>query len=127
MDKIKFRSAHYYHKDKTFSHFSYWGIIDHKGNQKSDCFTSPSSSSNSFRKTEDKYIGRNDKNDKEIYESDILWHSSSESHVKIKYDTSTCAYLCVGLNDAWDQFLYEFRFNDLEVVGNLHENQELLK
>lgn len=67
------------------------------------------------------YIGVDDKNNTQVYEGDILWDSLTESEVKVVYDPNTAAYLSVGINDNWDNFFYELRFNELEVVGNIHE------
>jgi hypothetical protein len=123
MDKIKFRSSHYFHKDKSFSHFSYWGMIDHKSNHKVDSFTSPSSSSNSFRKTEEQYIGLKDKNGKEIYEGDIV-KTGFKMDGSIYFSTP-----CFGVQNSTG-VCTEFEWDEIEkfeIIGNIHENPELCK
>ena len=70
------------------------------------------------------YTGLNDKNDREIYEGDIVIHHS-KMH-KIIFNTEEARFV---LRD--DEFELEIPFTNnnnkkMEIVGNIYENPELL-
>ncbi len=68
------------------------------------------------------YTGVKDKNKKEIYEGDILFHHKFKSNGKIVYEA--LSYRVVGNNvDMWLGYCNE---KDREVIGNIYENKELL-
>lgn len=78
------------------------------------------------------YAGKNDKNEKEIYEGDIVikvdttglgWHR--ERKCKVSFDKWGCWMLTTEFGDGY--MLGEFDSEQLEVIGNIFENPELLE
>jgi len=144
--EIKFRSVFFDSKGK-FSHFGYWGFINHKDEYDSRCFKSPGTTSSNIRKFENQYTGLKDKNDKEIYEGDILDKKVDFTYVKKEWISEKgkriicpkrLRYCCV-----WDEIHAQYEFETktpypfnanifiphiiyYEVIGNIYENPELL-
>ena len=78
----------------------------------------------------EQYIGLHDKNGKEIYEGDIVL-TDWDSKTAVKWEVQS-KHECWGhgeygyeVNSGFSYSTYEE--NDIEVVGNIHENPELLK
>ncbi len=78
------------------------------------------------------YIGLKDKNGKPVYEGDALKASHPNIGLckgTVEYDEELAAY---GLNrgpQGCDEYLawnYLFEFDELEIIGNLWENKELI-
>jgi len=72
------------------------------------------------------FTGRKDKNEKEIFEGDILIHHGGnlprEKWSRSKVVFAEGAFLCDGgSTQLWDIE------GDVEVIGNIHENPELIK
>ena len=72
------------------------------------------------------YIGANDKNHKEIYEGDIV--KTCDNHIyRIKWDNQRAMfYLRNDITHASADF-YHYFASDLEIIGNITDNPELLK
>jgi len=73
------------------------------------------------------YTGLKDKNGREIYEGDIVrfkdWWDE-EMVGEVRYSEKDMAFTIV--NDFWDGFPIMYA-DDLEVIGNIYENPELLE
>ena len=67
------------------------------------------------------YIGMKDINDVEIYEGDILKAKTNIGYVK--YNEKECSFEVCTLD--WDIKFIEY--SCWEVIGNIHENSELLE
>jgi len=75
------------------------------------------------------YTGLKDKNGKEVYESDILRNECNETEV-VKFSTSENS-ITIGHGEYGYVISAGFRLSthgkEFEVIGNIHENPELLK
>lgn len=71
------------------------------------------------------YIGVDDKNRKEIYEKDIVLIDGEDEYFVIEWDNDTARFamnsetLTVDFDNYWGY--------QVEVIGNVHENADLLK
>ena len=72
------------------------------------------------------FTGLHDKNGKEIYEGDIV-NPNSNNPRKVYWEDNTLSWLCVdGAGDGDVDSLDYLKQYDLEVIGNIYENPELL-
>lgn len=74
------------------------------------------------------YTGFKDKNDKDIYEGDILTYQNKTGPNKVveysdKYGHFHCKFLKGG---GFIDTLFYYIERDCEVIGNIHENKDLL-
>ena len=67
------------------------------------------------------YTGLKDKNDKEIYEGDIVAALSRIGQVS--YHEERAAFI---FNDTFNELLFQGIGFDAEIIGNIHEHPELI-
>ena len=69
------------------------------------------------------YTGLKDKNGKEIYEGDVVKFADWKPKV---IEFGTCGFIGFGLKNT-EKFLMNYDSENLEVIGNIYENPDLLK
>jgi uncharacterized phage protein (TIGR01671 family) len=134
MREIKFQSVHRHHKTQEIE-LHPWGFID-------SGFSGPAWISGYETIAHRQLTGLLDKNGKEIYEGDIVRLTNDTNQVQRKsiiseigfYDCSFTAYwrqteLWEGYNVSPSSvvFLNSVTSNQVEVIGNIYENPDLLK
>ena len=71
------------------------------------------------------FTGLKDSKGIEIFTHDIVKTQFSRSYGVIKYDTKDCAYKVMFEKEQYTNFMSQF--STLEVVGNIHQNPELVE
>jgi len=81
----------------------------------------------------EQFTGLKDKKGKEIYEGDIIKYTEKmhehgdeqECIAAVMYD-ETAASFAMGREEIWNYF-FDYGILNIEVIGNIHENTELIK
>ena len=73
------------------------------------------------------YTGLKDKNDKEIYESDVIKSERTKLYYVIKMDEAAARWVAVCTDKEKDYCLGTHGWNEAEIIGNIYENPELIK
>jgi hypothetical protein len=73
------------------------------------------------------YTGLKDKNGKEIYEGDIVIHHYFHETGTVIWQQSQSRYALEYLSDKKTQELFPIDTAMFEIIGNIHENPELLE
>ena len=85
----------------------------------------------SYHKFEDielmQYTGLKDKNNKEIYEGDILSKGNNEKHYKVIFENGSFRAEFEGDFEEYSFDLIDVAAQGCEIVGNIYENPELME
>ena len=125
MPELKFRIPCYRRDSKKFSHFTYWGRINHKYKPcEHPQFTSPATDNFTISTYDEQYTGLKDKNDKEDYVGNIWEVEFNGKKIKFVREVEL----------TWQGYVFDFRCldgqispvhanvsEDGEIIGNIHE------
>lgn len=73
------------------------------------------------------YSGLKDKNNKEIYEGDVLSNGNDEKPYKVIFENGSFRAEFEGDFEEYSFYLIDIVAQHCEIVGNIYENPELLK
>lgn len=72
------------------------------------------------------FTGLTDKNGTKIFEGDIVRNLTDSNKAVVQWFEEYSAFMLYGKIGNRVYFLYDNNFNHIEVVGNIHDNPELL-
>ena len=124
MKKIKVREVFLNNSDNSFSHFSYWGLINHKYEFDDGCFMGQSQSNMAHRVDNQMFTGLLDKSGKEIFDGDIVQIEGGGAITVAEVCYITPCYQLRIKNHGLHNF---DAFDLIKVIGSIYENPELLK
>ncbi len=115
MDIIKFRQPIY--RDGKFDRFRHWGRIGVG-------FTMPILPGNCDGeiKPDEQFIGRKDKNGKEIYKGDLI-HVDGDRMLKVVWNVDSWVLLVQAPKEETPYYWNFENWDTLEVTGNIHESE----
>ena len=74
------------------------------------------------------YTGRKDKNGIKIYEGDVLYYRLLEQNYLVQWDNHNAKFSAVGGRNTFDSNAYRASaFDQMEIVGNVYENPNLME
>lgn len=73
------------------------------------------------------FTGMYDKNDKKIFEGDVFLYDNETKYL-VKWDAEFCGFYAETDEETYDDYdcLGNFYSNLCEIIGNIHDNPELL-
>lgn len=128
MREIKFRGKRIDNNEWVYGYFT-------KNHKSGKCYITTQSESGGAKphqvipETIGQYTGLKDKNGKEIYEGDICNCREYECFGKVEWNNEEAGfYFCVVVEGGGfeEEHLYDY-IDELEVIGNIHDNPELLE
>lgn len=112
-----------YHSDEWYPAYEILTIFDYLKSFQERTIKRYEPSENRFDIMQ--YTGLKDKNGKEIYESDIVYIASEDENAFVLWDKETARYI-IQFN-SWCADFDNFYGKELEVIGNIYNNPELLR
>ena len=73
------------------------------------------------------YTGLADMNGKKIFEGDIVQNIITKETAIVRWYTEHSAFMLYDKNNNKVYFLYDNNFNNIEIIGNIYDNPELLE